>query len=140
METATASVRPTDNNTNSTTNEIIDTYYYTNSTVKFCTGVDENYNAIGANTSFNISPSLGGYVYVLVKNNNQALKTNKLYVDIYKGGDYSEFVETKTFDITSNWSSFNFPYTFYRDGQYMFKVYNSNSIFINAGYVSVGYN
>ncbi len=133
METATASIA-------ATSSEIIDTYYYTYSSVKFCTSVDDNYEAVGANSTFNISPSLGGYVYVLVKNNNKAFKTNKMYVDIYKGGDYSEFVETKIFDITSDWASFKFPYTFYKEGHYMFKVYNSNSIFINAGYVTIGYN
>lgn len=136
MATATASMANSNSYAN---NEIVDTYYYGNSSIKFCSSVDANYNAVGANTTFNISSSQGGYVYVLIKNNEQAFKSNKLYVDIYKGNNYSEFVETKTYDITPSWASFNFAYTFYQAGQYVFKAYNGNNTLINTAYVNIGY-
>lgn len=114
--------------------------YYSNSSIKFCTDVDDNYNAIGASEVFNISPSLGGYAYILIKNNNKVFKTEKLHVKIYRGLDLSELIETKTFNVNPLSSNFKFPYTFRKSGKYIFLVFNDENTLIKTGQLDIRYN
>ena len=69
------------------------------------------------------------------------MKTTQLIVDIYKkpkgGSDYTEFVETKRYDIEAHWNRPYFEYTFYDKGEYKFAIYNGDEIWINTGYVTI---
>ncbi len=115
-----------------------DTYYYSNSKVVFCEEVKDN-KPVNEATSFTI-PKDGGYLTVQV-DNGKALKTTQLIVDIYKkpkgGSDYTEFVETKRYDIKETWDRPYFSYTFYTKGEYKLAIYNADETWINTGYVTI---
>jgi hypothetical protein len=116
----------------------VDTYYYSNSKVIFCEDVVNN-EPSNASTEFTI-PKAGAYLTVQV-DNGKALKTTQLVVDIYKkpkgSSDYTEFVETKRYDIEEHWNRPYFTYTFYSGGEYKLSVYNADEVWINAGYVTI---
>lgn len=116
----------------------VDTYYYSNAKVIFCEEVTDN-KPVNASTSFTIG-SGGGYLTVQV-DNGKAMKTTELVVDIYRkprgGSDYTEFVETKRYDIKETWDRPYFEYTFSKGGEYKFAVYNADEVWINTGYVTI---
>lgn len=122
----------------STTGGKVDTYYYSNCKIIFCEEVTDN-EPVNEATSFTI-PKAGGYLTVQV-DNGKALKTTQMIVDVYKkpkgGSDYTEFVETKRYDIKETWDRPYFTYTFYEKGEYKLSVYNADEVFINAGYVTI---
>lgn len=126
------------NTRNNTQNDVVDTYYYSDCEVIFCEEVKNN-EPVNASTSFTI-PKAGGYLTVQV-DNGKAMKTNQLIVDIYKkpkgGSDYTEFVETKRYDIETHWNRPYFEYTFYDKGEYKFAIYNADEVWINTGYVTI---
>ncbi len=115
------------------------TDYFANSKVKFCTELDSNQYPDDPGSVFYIG-SGGSWVYIWV-GNDKSFSTSQLVVDIYrkKGGDYSEFVETKYYDITPSWSDTHFKYTFYKAGDYKVSVYNKDNKWINTGYVTIKY-
>ncbi len=118
--------------------DVVDTYYYTDCDIIFCEEV-KNGSPVNASTSFTI-PKAGGYLSVQVAN-GKAMKTTQLVVDVYKkpkgGSDYTEFVETKRYDIEATWTGPYFEYTFYNKGDYKFAVYNADEVWINTGYVTI---
>jgi hypothetical protein len=107
--------------------------------VQFCLDLDVNQYPVNPGTVYNISPS-GSWIYVHVQNDKK-LATTQLIVDVYrkKGNDYTEFVETKYYDITPSWSDTHFKYTFYKAGDYKISVYNKENVWINSGYVTIKY-
>ncbi|MDX2003604.1 MAG: hypothetical protein SFW35_14305 [Chitinophagales bacterium] len=115
----------------------VDTWYYEGSTVQFCEDVTSSGSAVTPSEVFNISSS-GGYVYVLLKHTKQ-FKTNKIYVDIYKGSDTEDVYETKEYDVEDDWKWFKFKYTFYSTGNYTFKFYNEDDTYIQSGYVDINW-
>ncbi len=132
-----------DNNTSNTSdnkyNDPTNTFYYTNSKVQFCLDLDANQFPIDPGSVYNISPS-GSWVYIHVQNDKK-LATSQLTVDVYrkKGDDYTEFVETKYYDITPTWSDTHFKYTFYKAGDYKVSIYTKEGVWINSGYVTIKY-
>ncbi len=116
----------------------VDTYYYSDSKIVFCEEVIDN-EPSNESTEFTI-PKDGGYLTLQV-DNGKALKTIQLVVDIYKkprgGDDYTEFVETKRYDIKETWDRPYFTYTFYDAGEYKFSVYNADEVWINSGMVTI---
>lgn len=118
--------------------DVVDTYYYTDCKIIFCEEVKNN-EPVNAATTFTI-PKAGGYLTVQV-DNGKAMKTTQLIVDVYKkpkgGGDYTEFVETKRYDIEAHWNRPYFEYTFYDKGDYKLAVYNGDEIWINTGYLTI---
>lgn len=136
--TSSNSGRGGSNSRGGSTTDVVDTYYYTSSKVIFCEEVKNN-EPINESTSFTI-PKAGGYLTVQV-DNGKAMKTTQLIVDVYKkpkgGSDYTEFVETKRYDIETHWNRPYFEYTFYDKGEYKFAIYNADEIWINTGYVTI---
>lgn len=118
-------------------NEALDASYYNHLIVTFCKSVDASYNAIGTSTTFSMVPNERQNIYVLIKNNNKSFKTNKIQVDIYKGKEYTEFVETKTYNMNPALTNFKFQYTFYYEGSYKFKIYNADNVFMNEACVTI---
>lgn len=125
----------TTTNTNNNPNKVT-TDYYAGSSVTFCEGVDETTgDAKTPATLFTIS-SDGGYAYVLIKH-TKPFKTTELIIDIWKGQDYKDFVDTKNITIEDNWQWTYFQYTFKGAGKYKFAVYNKDQTWIETGFVTI---
>lgn len=120
-------------------NDPSSTFYYIDAKVNFCTELDNLNSCSNSGDEFNISKS-GSYVYVRV-GQDKALKTSGITLDIYKkkGGDYDDFVETKTYTINPDKSAFYIEYTFYNAGDYKFKFYSDSSVWIQDGTVTIKY-
>ena len=132
-------VKTNNSKTNTKTNTntgTITTDYYIGASVTFCEGVNESTGEAKTPAStFTISSS-GGYAYVLIKH-KKPFKTTEMIIDIWKGADYGDFVETKNITIEDNWQYTFFKYTFYSAGKYKFSVFNKDQTFIEAGYVTI---
>jgi len=117
------------------------TFYYIDSKIKFCLDLDSYQQPLDPGSSFNISKTKGSWIYVWVGNNGKKLATDQIIVDIYrkKGKDYNDFVETVKYNITDTWPDTHFKYTFYKAGDYVFKMYTKNNVWIQDGYVTIGY-
>jgi hypothetical protein len=120
-------------------NDPSSTFYYMNSKVQFCLDLDENQFPVNPGTAYKISKD-GSWIYIHVQNDKK-LATSQLIVDVYKkkNGAYTEFVETKRYDITPTWSDTHFKYTFYKAGDYKISVYSKDNVWINSGYVTISY-
>ncbi len=117
------------------------TFYFIDSKIKFCLDLDDNQEPLDPGTSYNVSKSKGSWIYVWVGNNGKKLATDQIVVDIYrkKGKDYNDFVETVKYNITSTWPDTHFKYTFTKAGDYVFKMYTKDNVWIQDGYVTIGY-
>jgi hypothetical protein len=113
---------------------------YSNAQVKFCTELDTKQYPENPGSVFYINPD-GSWVYVWV-GNDRALNTSGLKMDVYRkqDGEYSEFVETKNYDITSTWEDTHFKYSFYKGGDYKVSVYNKEGTWIANGFVTIKVN
>ncbi len=120
-------------------NDPTSTFYYIDAKVNFCTELDDLNSCKNSDDVFYISKS-GSYVYVWV-GMDKAMKTTDLTLDIYKkkGGDYTDFVETKSYTINPDKKAFYIEYTFYNSGDYKFKFYTGNSVWIQDGTVTIKY-
>jgi S1-C subfamily serine protease len=90
-------------------------------------------------TAFTIT-SAGGYVWVYADNYPGKLETEELIVDVWKkgsGDSYTEFVETKYFDVKSTLTTTYFKYTFYKEGDYKIMVYNKDSKLIGSAFATI---
>ena len=125
------------NNNNSNSNGGGGSGIYENSKV-YCTDKEEGGDPV---SSFTIN-SGGGYVWVYVDNYPGHLETEELIVDIWKksGDSYTDFVETKYYDVKSTLTTTYFKYTFYKAGDFKIMVYNKDSKLINSGYVTISMN
>ncbi|NVO01893.1 MAG: hypothetical protein HXX09_04255 [Bacteroidetes bacterium] len=121
------------NNSNS---DKVTSDYYIGSSVVFCEGVNETTGEAKTPASVFTISSAGGFVYVLIKH-SKPFKTTEMIVDIWKGNDYADFVDTKYITIEDNWQFTYFKYTFKDAGKYKFSVFNKDQTFIEAGYVTV---
>ena len=102
----------------------------------YCTDLETGGSSV---TKFTIKPA-GGYVWVYVDNAPNKLESTGLIVDVWKkvdGGEYTEFVETKKFDISATLLTTYFKYSFYKAGDYKIMVYNKDSKYINSAFASV---
>jgi len=116
----------------------VSTVYYMDATVTFCLDVDSKGIADTPSAVFNINRDKGSYVYILI-NNGKAIKTTELIVDIWKGDDYKEFVETKKIPVEEYSNFAYFKYTFFKAGKYKFSVFTKDETFIQTGYVEINY-
>lgn len=122
--------------TTSTNQNQVTSSYYSASEVFFAEKADLlGGSVVGKNTEFTTS-STGKELKVVFKQNTD-IKTTKIYVDIYTGNNYDEFVETKTLTTTSSQKAVVFPYTFKKEGAYKFAFYNQDEIFMNIGEVKI---
>jgi serine protease Do len=123
------------NNNNNNNNSSGGTGNYASSKV-YCTDTETGGDPV---TAFTITSS-GGYVWVYVDNYPAKLETEELVVDIWKkgsGDSYTEFVETKYYDVKSTLTTTYFKYTFYKAGDYKIMVYNKDSKIINSCYATI---
>jgi len=82
----------------------------------------------------------GGTVYIYV-NNIQPLNTEKILINIWRrakyGLDYSEFVDSKKYQIDRNWNDTFFKYKFTKPGGYKIELYDEKELLIKTAYISV---
>lgn len=114
----------------------VSTDYYSNSTVTFCENVDDQGKGISPSSVFTINKQSGSYVYLLLEN-GKPLKATELIVDIWKGDNYKEFVETKKLTIDPEWASTYYKYTFTKTGKYKFSIFTQDETFVQSGYVTI---
>ncbi|HEY8399945.1 MAG TPA: hypothetical protein VIK89_01715 [Cytophagaceae bacterium] len=133
LKSSTTSSTTTTDNTNSSS-----TMYYTYSSVKAGTAVDNITGYItneGSNFKLNKD---GSTLCFKVSNAPKTLGTTKLIVDVYKmssAGKY-EFFETLNYNIADlDWTYFK--YTIANPGSYKLKVYNGQSVWINDCLITV---
>lgn len=110
---------------------------YNNAQVKFCTDLDSKQYPQNPGSLFYISPQ-GSWVYVWV-GNDRSLNTGGLKMDVYKksGDDYTEFIESKSYDITPSWEDTHFKYSFYKEGDYKVSIFNKEGTWIANGFVTI---
>ncbi|MBW8049613.1 MAG: caspase family protein [Cytophagales bacterium] len=110
--------------------------HYVSSVLTFCEDIDKNGLPIKPAKVWEISKD--GNIYCLIDNKVE-FKTKQLIIDIYKKKDsyYSEFVETRRFDIETHWVYTYFKYSFEESGDYKFFVYNKDEVWINSAHVRV---
>lgn len=106
--------------------------------VIFCLDVDEDINPVDVGTTFFIDPNKGSYIYIYI-DHKTPFNTDGLFVDIFKGNDYGEFVDTKSLTIQSQWVATYFKYTFTSAGQYKIIVSYKDQSFMQSGYVTIKY-
>lgn len=107
--------------------------------VSFCLGLDENLNPDDAGESFYINPQDGSYIYIYIDNGSTEFGTDGLIVDLWKGEDFDEYVDTKNLTIETQWEATYFKYTFTKTGDYKIMVYRKDNSHIVSGYVSIKY-
>jgi hypothetical protein len=108
--------------------------------ISFCLSLDENLNPADVGESFYINREEGSYIYIYIDNGSAAFGTEGLIVDLWKGEDYNEYVDTKNLTIESQWEATYFNYTFTTPGDYKIMVYRKDNIsHIVSGYVSIKY-
>jgi len=116
------------------------TFYFIDSKVQFCVDVDSHGKALDPGTTYYIDKGSGSYVYCAVEN-PKPFETDQLTVYIYKkkGGDYDYLYDTKYYTISPDETDIYFKYSFYDAGDYQFKVYTKDDVWVNDGYVTIKY-
>ena len=104
--------------------------YYSGATMSFC--ADTGYDGRCTEPLFTFSIEAGGGYGNVVVEHASELSTTSLIFDIYRGEDFSEFLESKTISVSSNSKVASFQYTFNSPGVYKFKVYNKDEVFITS--------
>lgn len=83
-----------------------------------------------------------GWIFFYMRNNNM-LNTNKLIVEIWRQNfssvEFDEFIETKEYSVTPEWTYTFFRYKFMQPGKYKFDIYTGNSIFVGSRTIDVSY-
>lgn len=114
----------------------VTTAYYNGSEVLFGESATTSGTVTGQNTLFTLASNNTKTLKMVFKQ-AKAIKTNKIYVDIYSGNDYSNFVETKEITTLPTQQTFQLSYTFKQAGKYRFSIYNADEIFMNLGEVAI---
>lgn len=109
----------------------IDTYYYENSNIVFCTSVDDEGNPVDESSSFSLGSGGSVNVAVYIDNDRMPFKTNKLFVDIYKDADAAIF-DSFGIDIQPEWDYVKFTQNFTEPGTYTVEFYTADDIYINT--------
>ena len=121
----------------SSTKDKVDTWYYENSTVSFADNADANGKMSNSNTTFFLSG--GKKSIAVVYKDAKAIKTTKVYMDVYSIGtdNQEDFIETITLYTSATQKVCVGNYTFKNSGTYKVSFYNADNIFMNMGYVTV---
>lgn len=121
-----------------TTNTNSGSTYYAKSKINFTNDEANVLKSENYYKEFTIGKE-GGFIYTVVDNYPDKLKTDEIIVDIWKkkGGKYDSFVETKRYTITSTLDYTFFKYTFYETGEYKISVFTKDETWINTGYVTI---
>lgn len=114
-----------------TTDKAIDTYYYENSNIVFCTSVDAEGYPVGEATSFSMKRTGTVDVSVYLDNKGVPFKTTKMFVDIYKEG-VDEVWDSYSIDVQPDWDYVKFVQTFTKAGTYYVDMFTGDDIFINT--------
>ena len=116
------------------------TFYYIDSKVTFASGVNSDKSPVGDGIT-EIKYKKGVKVWVCVDNDYKNIKSDGLSVHVMKksnGDSYDEKVEDLTFNLSSDDNRYAaFEYTFKSAGDYNFRVYTKDEIWINDGYFSL---
>ena len=131
----------TNNNTNNSNNNTNTdaTDYYALSEISFCESVDDYGSPVTVATTFNITGD-GGNVTVYIDNGGEEMHTTGFYAKIYRkgsGGLYDQFIEKKSYTVSSTIKATYFKYFFAEAGDYMITCYNNEDAWINDGYVTI---
>lgn len=113
----------------------VDTYYYENSEVLFCTGVSENGEPEGESDEFTMSRGASSIEVTTYVSNDKPFKTSKFYVDIYDSDE--ELVDTYEYTVEEDWDWAKFPITLKKRGEYNIDVYNADDIFVNSASLTI---
>lgn len=116
----------------------IDVDAYPEIRVFFCERI-LNEKPYGVHTAFSINKTNGDtYIYLL---NNRPFNSAKLLVNIWRkkqlNSDFDEFIDTKKFEIKSNWQDTYFKYRFRKSGDYKINFFNENELLIKTAYITV---
>ena len=117
--------------TPSTTGNEVDTYYYENSNITFCTSVDAEGYPVGEATSFSMNGTNTVDVSVYLDNNGVPFKVTKMYVDIYQDG-VNEVWDSYSLDVQPDWDYVKFVQTFTKAGTYYVDIFTGDDVFINT--------
>ncbi len=116
--------------------EEVDTYYYEDSEILFCTSVDSVGNPSGTSTRFSLGASGTANVVVYLSNNYKAFKTTKMYVDVYSSAT-NEKVDDFSIDVEADWDFVKFTQPFTNTGDFYIDIYNADDVFINTATVTI---
>lgn len=111
----------------------INTFYYEDSEVSFCTSISEG-NMIGESESFQLGSGGSVDVVIYITNDYRPFKTDLFYIDVYLG---DEEVDSFNIQVEEDWDYAHVKQTFTKPGTYMIDVYNADDIFINTGEVTI---
>ncbi|MEW6506334.1 MAG: hypothetical protein AB1432_01175 [Bacteroidota bacterium] len=78
------------------------------------------------------------YIYLI---NNMPLRSSKLLVNIWKKtthySGYEEFIDTKKYEINSEWYDTFFKYRFEKAGEYKINFFNQKELLLKSAYITV---
>lgn len=113
----------------------VDTYYYENSEVLFCTSVSENGDPDGVAEEFSMPRGATSIDVTTYVSNDKPFKTTKFYVDIYDSN--SDLVDTYEYNIEEDWDWSKFSITLKKRGDYTIDVYNAEDVFVNSATLTI---
>lgn len=89
---------------------------------------------------FNIDPSKGSFLYMIIDNYPNNFTYNQVRVYIYKKvNGTSQKYDEKTYDISTNLYYTYIKYSFYSEGNYIFDVFDKNMGFVGTAEVTIYY-
>ncbi len=115
--------------------EEVDTYYYENSEVLFCTSVSDKGEPEGVSDEFTMARGLSSIDVTTYVSNDKPFKTTKFYVDIYDSN--SDLVDTYEYDIEEDWDWSKFTITLKKRGDFTIDVYNAEDVFVNSATLKI---
>ncbi len=123
--------------TTGTTTSGVDTYYYEDSFIQFCSSVNTDGTCNNPATSY-VIPTGSSSVEstVLLDNNLKDFKTKTIWVDIYKDGAEDPF-DSFSVAVEETWNFCWFKVSFSAPGTYYIDTYTADDIFINTASVVV---
>jgi len=114
-------------------NKIYSKSYYDNCQLVFCERVIAE-KPINIKTSMSVKQNQGEvFVYLSC---NKSINTEKILLDIWKKKnstfEYDQFVESKKYKVTPEWTDTFFKYKFKEVGEYKFTLFNQNELPIGS--------
>ena len=116
--------------------DVIDTYYYEDSEIVFCSSVDDVGNPVGVSGTFSLGSAGSVTVVVYLDGKGKPFKTTHIFADIYEG-DEDDPYDSFGFDVQADWDYVKFNNVFTKPGEYTIDLYNNDDIYINTGTVTI---